>query len=108
MRSPWGERDRGSVTAEFAVALPAIALVLAAALAQWAEDPLVCVSLSAPGAGLLAATERPGRVGRGIRESHLLRHELHRREAGRQHEGDRGQRDGELGCHAAPTGVIRP
>jgi len=34
MRSPWGERDRGSVTAEFAVALPAIALVLAAALAS--------------------------------------------------------------------------
>ena len=28
-----------------------------AALAQWAEDPLVCVSLSAPGAGLLAAIE---------------------------------------------------
>ena len=33
MRSRWGERERGSVTAEFAVALPAIALVLAASLA---------------------------------------------------------------------------
>ena len=34
MRSRWGDRDRGSVTAEFAVALPAIALVLAASLAS--------------------------------------------------------------------------
>ena len=95
-------RDRGSVTAEFAVALPAIALVLAACLASvqlvaqqvrltdaaadaaralgrgesagtaqsiadrvsgvrrspsWNEDPFVCVSLTAPGAGLLAAIE---------------------------------------------------
>jgi hypothetical protein len=33
MRSRWGDRERGSVTAEFAVALPAIALVLAASLA---------------------------------------------------------------------------
>jgi Flp pilus assembly protein TadG len=33
MRSRWAERERGSVTAEFAVALPAIALVLAASLA---------------------------------------------------------------------------
>ncbi len=33
MRSRWDERERGSVTAEFAVALPAIALVLAACLA---------------------------------------------------------------------------
>ena len=102
MPSRSDDADRGSVTAEFAVALPAIALVLAAclasvqlvaqqvrltdaaadaaralgrgesagtaqsiadrvsggaALAQWAEDPLVCVSLSAPGAGLLAAIE---------------------------------------------------
>ena len=34
MRSPSADRDRGSVTAEFAVALPAIALVLAACLAS--------------------------------------------------------------------------
>ena len=34
MRSRWAERDRGSVTAEFAVALPAIAIVLAACLAS--------------------------------------------------------------------------
>lgn len=33
MRSRSAERERGSVTAEFAVALPAIALVLAASLA---------------------------------------------------------------------------
>lgn len=33
MRSRWADRERGSVTAEFAVALPAIALVLAASLA---------------------------------------------------------------------------
>ena len=33
MHSPSGEGERGSVTAEFAVALPAIALVLAACLA---------------------------------------------------------------------------
>ena len=34
MRSRSAERERGSVTAEFAVALPAIALVLAACLAS--------------------------------------------------------------------------
>ena len=34
MRSRWADRERGSVTAEFAVALPAIALVLAASLAS--------------------------------------------------------------------------
>jgi hypothetical protein len=34
MRSRSGEPERGSVTAEFAVALPAIALVLAASLAS--------------------------------------------------------------------------
>lgn len=33
MRSRWADRERGSVTAEFAVALPAIALVLALSLA---------------------------------------------------------------------------
>src|SRR4029453_16948745 len=102
MRSRSADGDRGSVTAEFAVALPAIALVLAsclasvqlvaqhvrltdaaadaaralgrgesegvaqaiadrtsggAGLATWNEDQFVCVSLSAPGRGLLAAIE---------------------------------------------------
>ena len=102
MRSPWGDRDRGSVTAEFAVALPAIALVLAACLASVVlvaqqvrltdaaadaaralgrgesaaeagaiadrvsggsslsvteDGTFVCVTLSAPGRGILAAIE---------------------------------------------------
>jgi Flp pilus assembly protein TadG len=34
MRSRWADGERGSVTAEFAVALPAIALVLALSLAS--------------------------------------------------------------------------
>jgi Flp pilus assembly protein TadG len=102
MRSRSADPDRGSVTAEFAVALPAIALVLAACLASvqlvaqqvrltdaaadaaralgrgesegtahaiadrvsggaglvaWTEEPFVCVVLTAPGGGLLAAIE---------------------------------------------------
>ena len=102
MRSRSADGDRGSVTAEFAVALPAIALVLAAclasvqlvavqvrltdaaadaaralgrgeseasagaiadritggsALAVSVEEPFVCATLSAAGAGLLAAIE---------------------------------------------------
>ena len=56
----------------------------------------------------LSTTEGSRGVGCCIGESHVLPDELHGREAGREHEGDRGQRDGELRRHAAPIPVTRP
>lgn len=56
----------------------------------------------------LAAAERARGICRGIREAHMMPDELHRREACREHEGDRGQRDGELRRHAAPIPFTRP
>ena len=57
--------------------------------------------------GGLAPAERSRGVGSGIREADVLPDELHRREASREYEGDRGQRDGELRRHAAPIPVTR-
>ncbi|MCD2444206.1 hypothetical protein LQ757_18135 [Agromyces sp. SYSU K20354] len=56
----------------------------------------------------LAPAEGARGVGSGIRQPHLLGGELHRPQAGREHEGDRGQRDRELRGHAALIAVSRP
>ena len=49
----------------------------------------------------IAASERPGGAGRRVLQSQLLRADPDAAEAHREHERDGGQRDGELGRHAA-------
>ena len=79
--------------------------VLGDSEARAARDPIG--DRAGLGHGLPTA-ECPRGVGCGIREPYLLADEHDRREACREHQGDRGQRDGELRRHAAPIPVTRP
>lgn len=65
MRSRSADRDRGSVTAEFAVALPAIALVLAACLAsvQLVGEQVRLTDAAADAARALGRGESAGAAG---------------------------------------------
>ena len=62
MRSPWGDRQRGSVTAEFAAALPAVLVVLALCLGaiQVVGQQVRITDASADVARLLARGDSAG------------------------------------------------
>lgn len=64
MRSPWGRAERGSVTAEFAVLLPALLLVLALCLGavQLVGQQLRLSDAAADAARAAARGDDPARV----------------------------------------------